>query len=450
MRSFGRATKVLDWVRRAGADQSVSGDAAGGTSGGSERVKTLFITWDGPGSSYVESLFLPIFSGLIAKGHAFHILQFTWGSIADRTRTREVAMQSGVGYTSIRVLRWPITLGSLVTSILGAWRVVTLSRQLGVTLLMPRSILPALSALIAKKVMPNVKVVFDADGLPVDERIEFANMSSESMAALVLRIIEAAAVRRADTVLTRSHEASRILQARAGPIAKPNKFFRVANCRDDTQFRPLGRSDRRRIRSELGIPLSAPVIVYAGSSLTGKYSGEALLEFFRLVVLKRSDAHLMILTTTPDESEALARHLIPNLVQVSRILSVRPNEVPAYLSASDLGVAFIQPSFSMKAASAIKVGEYLLCGLPVVATAGVGDADSVVPRKICFFVEDHSLEHLGAAADWFDESVLPHREDLIDIARCAGLDHYSLSSGASRYADALKFAIHTGEQVGSS
>ncbi len=41
-------------------------------------MNILFITWDGPQVSYLESLFVPIFRKLEERcGAHFHVLQFT-------------------------------------------------------------------------------------------------------------------------------------------------------------------------------------------------------------------------------------------------------------------------------------------------------------------------------------------------------------------------------------
>jgi glycosyltransferase involved in cell wall biosynthesis len=62
------------------------------------------------------------------------------------------------------------------------------------------------------------------------------------------------------------------------------------------------------------------------------------------------------------------------------IRAARLEEVPAYLSASDAGIAFIKPCFSKLASSPTKYAEYLACGLPIVLNAGIGDSDALVTK----------------------------------------------------------------------
>jgi glycosyltransferase involved in cell wall biosynthesis len=51
--------------------------------------------------------------------------------------------------------------------------------------------------------------------------------------------------------------------------------------------------------------------------------------------------------------------------------------LPAVLASCDAGISFIRPSYSKRASSPTKVGEYLAAGLPVVTNTGVGDVDAL-------------------------------------------------------------------------
>jgi glycosyltransferase involved in cell wall biosynthesis len=56
------------------------------------------------------------------------------------------------------------------------------------------------------------------------------------------------------------------------------------------------------------------------------------------------------------------------------------SEVPSFLSAADVGVAFIKPCLSKLASSPTKYGEYLACGLPLLINSGIGDSDALVEQ----------------------------------------------------------------------
>jgi glycosyltransferase involved in cell wall biosynthesis len=90
----------------------------------------------------------------------------------------------------------------------------------------------------------------------------------------------------------------------------------------------------------------------------------------------------------------------------------------------------------MQAATAIKVGEYLLCGLPVIATDGVGDRSTITPH-VGFTLNESSNDRLEEAAAWFTGTVLPAREEFRARCREVGLEHHSLESSVGLYLQAL-------------
>ena len=101
-----------------------------------------------------------------------------------------------------------------------------------------------------------------------------------------------------------------------------------------------------------------------------------------------------------------------------------PQIVPQYLGCADLGLALRQPNFSAHSVAPIKLGEYLMCGLPVVATAGIGDpgAISVDVGAILVSMDDAELK---TAADWFVDSV-QQCECYRFSSRAVGLNGFSV------------------------
>ena len=224
----------------------------------------LFITWDGPQVTYLESLFLPILAGLAHHGWAFHVLQFTWGEQARIDAVQQRCAQAGIPYRAVRILRRPKALGALLTAITGLVAVRQQLRCWHINLILARSTLPALSALLA---LPGHRcpLVFDADGLPLDERVEFAGQSPTSLSQRVLRWVEVQAVRRAVAVLVRTAFAAQVLQSRAGAGTPTARFHVVGNGRDASVFQPCTNSEARAWRRQHLLPENALLLVYAGS-----------------------------------------------------------------------------------------------------------------------------------------------------------------------------------------
>ena len=110
----------------------------------------LFVTWDGPQSTYLEGLFLPIFKLLRIHGFYFHILHFTWGNSEHRQKLKKLCENQDSIYQDISILRYPVALGSLATAIWSARYIRQSIHDLKIDIVMPRSTLPAISAIFLR------------------------------------------------------------------------------------------------------------------------------------------------------------------------------------------------------------------------------------------------------------------------------------------------------------
>jgi glycosyltransferase involved in cell wall biosynthesis len=406
-------------------------------------LRVLFVTWDGPQVNYLESLFLPIFEGLKPHGFEFDVLQFRWGTQQQERAVREACRVSGSGYHAVKVWRWGGALGPFVTALLGGWHVRRAVRRFKSDILMPRSVLPSLATLVARGAALR-PVLMDADGMEIDERVEFSGMQSTSLAYRILRDVESQMVRLSRAILVRTPAARDMLIIRAGPALRPNQFHIVPNGRDGRLFHPFDEAERIRVRAELGLPHHAPVIVYVGS-VGGKYTirsvGELALELRKL----RPDTRLLVLTAMEEAARAELFGPFPELETFTTLFRAAPDDVPRYIAAGDVGTAFIKPTFSMRAVAPVKTAEYLLCGVPVVGIAEVGDNAMAVAEGV-YFDESRGL---GEAARWIAETVLPNREDYRVRARAVGESGFSLESSVRSYLAALQaVTLDAGQEHG--
>jgi glycosyltransferase involved in cell wall biosynthesis len=141
-------------------------------------------------------------------------------------------------------------------------------------------------------------------------------------------------------------------------------------------------------------------MVYSGS-LDGWYLTEQMADFFAAFLKQNRDAHLLWLTTgSHDRVRELmrARDVAPENYSVQAVAS---RDVPSYLAAADVGLAFIKRCVSKIASSPTKNGEYLACGLPLVINAGVGDSDLLIAEwRAGVLIEDFSeKDYLRAAGE---------------------------------------------------
>ncbi|MFZ7095388.1 glycosyltransferase [Luteimonas dalianensis] len=339
----------------------------------------------------------------------------------------------------ISVWRRPRSVGGIFSAVRGAHRIRELIRRYEIDVVLSRSTMPALATLLAR-IPASTHVVYDADGLPLDERVEFAGQNASGVVLRLLRDVEAEIVRRACRVLVRSRSAISVLVSRAGAGTSDGKFHVVGNGRDPGEFFPSNDGRRSRIRAEIGLAPETPLLVYVGS-MGPKYLLPEMLKLFRFVRSKRSDAHLLILTNDPSRVLPLVESE-SSIADGTHVMSVAPSEVPSLLECGDLGLALILQSYSMTAVAPIKWGEYLLSGVPVVTTSGIGD--TVLISGDCGMVVDMvDDESLQSVADWFVQVVLGDREGFRQRCRALGIERFSLESSIERYRVALG-GLHAG------
>jgi glycosyltransferase involved in cell wall biosynthesis len=152
-------------------------------------------------------------------------------------------------------------------------------------------------------------------------------------------------------------------------------------------------------------------------------------ELFHEVRRLRPDSRLLVLTGTPERAIQSAEEAAGTVV-----MSVSPDAVPRFLACADVGLAYRSTSYSMQGIAPIKLGEYLLCGLPVIGTAAVGDTRAVVEEGL-FFDEAAGTK---AAAQWLVGEVLPNRDIYREKARKAGKTEFSLCRSIQDYSRALE------------
>jgi glycosyltransferase involved in cell wall biosynthesis len=151
----------------------------------------------------------------------------------------------------------------------------------------------------------------------------------------------------------------------------------VPGLADERLFRfdPPARSVRRR---ELGLG-DERLVVYSGS-LTAWQALDGLMQAWRSSSARLDKSRLLLLTPEHEAAQRMLRDFGLHDGSASYVRSAPFPEVAGYLSAADVGLLLRDRHPLNAAASPTKLGEYLLCGLPVVASAGIGDLDEALEK----------------------------------------------------------------------
>ncbi|WP_417237041.1 glycosyltransferase [Bizionia paragorgiae] len=389
--------------------------------------KILFISWDGPQTSYMEGLFFPIFEEIQKQSNfQFHVLQFTWANAAKIDVVKEAANQAGVTYTAAAISRKPIvSIGSFLTALKGTKLIQKYLTEHKIDILLPRSTFPAM--IVNRLKHGKVKIVFDADGLAIDERVDFSGLSNKSLMYKFLKNEEKKLLKRANYVLTRSQKAIDIHVNTIGEEFR-DKFYVVTNGRNSEHFKP-SEDQRHRIRKTLKLTDDTILFVYCGS-LGPQYGWEKMMAIFGDYHQAHPAAHFLILTGNIEFAE---KNLDESLRNNCTIKSVPFIEVPNYLSAVDVAFAIRIPTYSMQGVAPIKLGEYLLMGVPTIASKGIGDSEEILNNIEGNYLFDHQDPENIQNAITFVENLKDHQREL----REAGITYFSIENSAKSYIKAL-------------
>jgi glycosyltransferase involved in cell wall biosynthesis len=386
--------------------------------------EVLFITWDGPQTNYMEGLFMPILSRVqLQSDYIFHIIQFTWATPEKIALTQKTARELNLIYTPRTIFRKPAAiLGSAFTLHKGIRFLKKYINNHNIGIVMPRSTMPAIMVNQIQK--RKLKVIFDADGLPLEERIDFSGLSRTSKQYQFLKAEEIKMLLRANVVLTRSDKAIHIHLEQLA-YKKPKKFSVVSNGRNPDFFKP-NLSERVKIRKELNISNQTKILMYCGS-LGLQYGWDEMMEIFRKYQENNPSALFLILTG----NVAFANERIPNEIKQSIIVKTVPfSQVPSYLAVADVAFAIREPKFSMQGVAPIKLGEYLLMGIPTIASAGIGDTEQIlnsIPN--CFLYHHQNPKRVEAAVAFIENLGDINFEEIREYA----IPFFSIENSANSY-----------------
>jgi hypothetical protein len=156
-----------------------------------------------------------------------------------------------------------------------------------------------------------------------------------------------------------------------------------------------------------------------------------MMAIFNAYHQKNPSALFLILTG----NGAFANERIPNEMKPSvRIKTVSFETIPNYLSVADVAFAIREPAFSMQGVAPIKLGEYLLMGIPTIASAGIGDTEQIlnaIPN--CFLYHHQNPSRVDDAVAFIEGQ----SDTNFEAIRKFALPFFSIEKSATSYCNAL-------------
>ncbi|HLL70685.1 MAG TPA: glycosyltransferase [Pyrinomonadaceae bacterium] len=382
-------------------------------------LRTLYLCYFGLREPLVQTQVLPYLRQLSAGGEVeVFLLTFepdkrsAW-TAADEEDWRARLAADGIRWFALPYHKSPSVVVTPYDIMRGAWLAARLARRYGIEVLHARGHLPMAMALLARRIMPNVRLLFDIRGLLAEEYEEAGVWQKDSPQSRAIHAVERAGLKRASQLIVLTRRLRDHLVARG--LARAEQIEVIPCCVDFARFEATGNNgvggsrDNANDATTNGKSLDAQgegeperfEVVSAGS-VTGLYLLEEMGRFFLALKRHRPDAFLRILTTSSREQAAATLERAGLDAADFWIGAVRPSEVPRYLRRARLGLSFRKATFSQIAASPTKIPEYLAAGLPAVCNAGIGDTDELLTRSRTGIVlrdfDEHTLDEAALAA----------------------------------------------------
>jgi glycosyltransferase involved in cell wall biosynthesis len=327
----------------------------------------LYLSRDGLLDSLGQSQILPYLEGLAALGHGIVLVTYERADTAGELPAMRARVErAGIQWIALRRHGRPRLLAAGWDLALGLVLAVKAGRAHQVRIVHARSYVAGAMALLLAAAL-GARFLFDMRGFWADERADAGLWSRQGWLYRVVKRLERRLLRRADAIVSLTNAARREIEALPYLATRRPRVDVIPTCVDVERFasrQELAPDDRR------DRPLT---LVYAGSVGTW-YPLDEILGFFGALRRAVADARLLILSgTPPEELDVDAAG-----VRVDRVAFAA---MPERLGDGDVGIALAPRSWANTARCPTKLGEYLASGLPVVVSAGLGDADTLVEAE---------------------------------------------------------------------
>jgi glycosyltransferase involved in cell wall biosynthesis len=404
-------------------------------------INVLFLSYDGMTDPLGQSQVIPYLIKLSEDGFAFSLLSF---EKKERFETGETAIRSLLNQHQIEWYPQIYTKRPPILSTL--WDVYKMNQQAKIlhfqkrfAILHCRSYIAALIGLRFQKKF-GVKFIFDMRGFYADERVDgkIWNLQNPifNQVYKFFKRKEKAFLENADYTISLTENGKKEIESWELFLDKQSKIEVIPCCADLDFFNyhTISKEAKESLRNELDIGKNHFIVSYLGSIGTW-YMLEEMLDFFKKLLEKIPNATFLFITN--ENPSLIFESATKKGIEKKHFVvkSAKRNEVPLYLSLSDVSLFFIKPVFSKKASSPTKQGEIMGMGVPLICNTNVGDVDFIVKDTGCGEV----LDTLNDAA--YSE-VLNRMENIKNIRpekiRAGAQKYYSLESGAQKYLSVYK------------
>lgn len=397
-------------------------------------MNSLYISYDGALEPLGQSQIIPYLLGLAeSASKKIILLTFDKPGFASRQARESLRLkldQAGILWASLKYHRRPAVISTFFDIAAGSVCCSYFVIKHKVGIVHARGYVSAMIACILKKIF-KVKFIFDMRGFWADLKAECGQWRTNGVIYKVTKYLEAVFLKDSDSIIVLTKKAKLILEQEGYRHCGVSV---IPCCVSVDRFALEGDA---LSGSAVKKGLNDKFVFAHTGSLEPWYMMDEMLDFFKTAKGMIANAHFLILSRSPKD-------------RVLRLISERGldpddfsmeaadfTDMPLYLADVKAGLIFLSLSFSKAGCSPTKFAEFLSCGIPVVATPGIGDLDEIIAADRVGVVIRPS------EPDCYKQGVLELLSLIRDgglTQRCrnAALKYFSLAMGIERYKDVYK------------
>jgi glycosyltransferase involved in cell wall biosynthesis len=394
------------------------------------RPAVLYVSYDGILEPLGESQVASYLEGL-STDHGITLLSFEKpDDLNDGARTAAMAQRLSereIDWIPLKYHKRPPVLSTAFDAVAGIFRAWRVCRERHVRIVHARSYVPALIALCAQTAS-DATFLFDMRGFWVDEKVEAGHWKAGGPLYHIAKWWERRFYRAADAVVSLTDAGARSIPELGVDVGPRIPIEVIPTCVDLERFTP-GPKDPALMRS---LGLMGSTVIGCVGTMGNWYMRREMVD--ALGTLARSMSDLEILIVTRNDHETLRRDLEAAGVPRHRLALTSASfaEMPRYIRLFDAGLFFIRPSFSKRASTATKLGEFLACGVPVIINDGVGDSGAIVRARAAGIVLSELTPSRFQKVVCEIRSMLSDRS-MSDRCRSTAEEIFDLKVGIERY-----------------
>lgn len=348
---------------------------------------------------------------------------------ADRVRREAMAravQRAGICWIPLRYHKRPAAVATACDLIMGFLICSYLCIRFRVRIVHARGFVISVLGLGLKRIL-GVRFVFDTRSFWPDERVELGIWRKESLIYRISKWLERRLLMEADVVVALTQKAIDVMREYPFLQGQSKHFEVIPTCTNLELFRPvfdckkhLDQGDNRQF-----------TLGYVGNA-GSCYLFDSVLECFMVLKQRRPNARMLIINRN-DHSHIRERLQVYGIGMDSvEIKAVDHQDVPHEIGRMDVGIYLIAPHASRVSAVPTKMGEFLACGVPCLANAGVGNVKEILESdRVGVVMREFNPQSMEKAVNQLldlegDPEV---RDRCISVAQ----RYFSLENGVSAY-----------------